>query len=256
MLVAIVALSPGAMVPAAASGDRPSVYGAILQDHGQAAPEISTDELKVVLASGSAIVFDARPRNEYAVAHIPGSVNLDETKLGRFTQTYGDLAAAIVVYSNGPFCDLARIKSDELVRLGYSRVSRYQLGLPVWRLLGNAAETSLQGFREVFRSGNAVIVDVRRRDEYAAGTIPTAQSIRAGEASLAKEDRRLRYLDPNTRIVVFADSAREARGVAEEISRNAFPNSSYFGGTYQDLKREKFFVERKPSPNFLDGLTR
>ena len=165
--------------------------------------------MKAVLSSGSAIVFDARPKNEYAVAHIPGSVNLDETKLGRFTQTYGDLAAAMVVYSNGPFCDLARIKSDELARLGYSRVSRYQLGLPVWRLLGNAAETSLQGFREIFRAGNAVIVDARSRAEYTAGTMPTAQSIRAGEASLAKEDRRLRYLDPNTRIVVFADGARE-----------------------------------------------
>ena len=255
-LVAIVALSPGANAPAAASGVKPSVYDAILQDHGRAAPEISTDELKAVLATGSAIVFDARPKKEYAVAHIPGSVNLDDTKLGRFTQTYADLAAAMVVYSNGPFCDLARTTSDELVRLGYSRVSRYQLGLPVWRLLGNAAETSLQGFREIFRAGNAVIVDARSRAEYAAGTMPTAQSILAGEASGAKEDRRLRYLDTTTRIVVFANGAREARGVAEEISRNAFPNSSYFGGTYQDLKREKFFVERKPSPYFFDDLIR
>lgn len=131
-LLAIVALSPGAIAPAAASGAKPSVSAAILQDHGRAAPEISTDELKAVLFAGSAIVFDARPKNEFAVAHIPGSVNLDETKLGRFAQTYGDLAAAMIVYSNGPFCDPARIKSDELARLGYTRVSRCQLGLPAW----------------------------------------------------------------------------------------------------------------------------
>jgi rhodanese-related sulfurtransferase len=212
--------------------------------------------MKAVLASGSAIVFDARPRDEYAIAHIPGSINLDETRLGRFTQTYGDQTAAMVVYSNGPFCDLARTKSDELVRLGYTNVSRYQLGLPVWRILGNAAETTLDGFREIFRMRNAVIVDARPRAEYAAGTIPTAQSILAGEAGRARQDHRLRYLDPNIRIVVFANSAREARGVAEEISRNAYPNSSYFSGTYQDLKREKFFLERKPSPYFLDGLSR
>ena len=202
------------------------------------------------------MVFDARPPNEYAIAHIPGSINLDDTHLGRFTQNYADHDAPMIVYSNGPFCDLARIKSDELLRLGYSNVSRYQLGLPLWRLLGNAAETSLKGFRELFRAGNAVIVDARSRAEYLAGTVPTAQSILAGEASKAKQDRRLRYLDPNTRIVVFAGSAREARGVAEEISRNAFPNSSYFSGTYQDLKREKFFLERAPSPQFLDGLSR
>jgi len=53
---------------------------------------------------------------------------------------------------------------------------------------------------------------------------------------------------------VCVDAA--ARGVAVEISRNAFPNSSYYGGTYQDLKREKFFVERPPSPQFLDNLSR
>ena len=106
-------------------------------------------------------------------------------------------------------------------------------------------------FAKSFTRAMPLIVDARTRAEYAVGTIPTAQSILAGEASKAKLDRRLRYLDPNTRIVVFANSAREARGVAEEISRNAYPNSSYFGGTYQQLLREKFFLERKPSASFF-----
>ncbi len=256
MLVALLTCWPAAARAAAASGAKPSVYEAVLEEQGRGTPEISTGEMNAVLSTGSAIVFDARPPNEYAIAHIPGSINLDEKALGRFTQTYADPTAAMVVYSDGPFCDLARNKAGELRRLGYVKVSRYQLGLPLWRMLGNAAETSLQGVREIFRSGNAVIVDARSRAEYAAGTMPTAQSIRAGEAGQAKQDRRLRYLDPNTRIVVFANSAREARGVAEEISRNAFPNSSYFGGTYQELKREKFFVERPPSPVFLEGLNR
>lgn len=248
MLVVIFTCWPGAIPAAAASGARPSVYEAVLEEQGRGTAEISTDEMKAILSKGSAIVFDARPRNEYVLAHIPGSINLDEKELGRFTQTYADPSAAMVVYSDGPFCDLARVKSNELTRLGYLKVSRYQLGLPLWRMLGNAAETSLQGVREIFRTGNGVIVDARSRAEYSAGTLPTAQSILAGEAGKAKQDRRLQYLDPNTRIVVFANSPREARGVAEEISRNAFPNSSYFGGTYQELKREKFFVERTPSP--------
>lgn len=256
VFAAIAAFGVGAIPPSVASNARPSVYEATLEEQGRTTPEISTDEIKAILAKGSAIVFDARPKDEYAIAHIPGSINLDERQLGRITQTYPEPATAMVVYSDGPFCDLARTKSDELVRLGYSKVSRYQLGLPVWRILGNTAETTLEGFRQIFRAGNAVIVDARNRAEYVAGTIPTAQSILAGEASRAKQDRRLRYLDPNTRIVVFANSAREARGVAEEISHNAYPNSSYFGGTYQELKREKFFLERIPSPYFLDGLTR
>lgn len=255
-LVAAFACCTGTARSAGAAGPRPSVYEAVSAAEARGTPEISTAEMNAFLSGGGAIVFDARPANEYALAHIPGSINLDARTLGRFTQTYADPTAAMVVYSDGPFCDLARIKAGELLRLGYQNVSRYQLGLPLWRILGNAAETSLQGLREIFRSGNGVIVDARSRAEYAAGTIPTAQSILAGEAGKAKQDRRLRYLDPNTRIVVFANSAREARGVAEEISRNAFPNSSYFGGSYQELKREKFFLERTPSPYFLDGLDR
>lgn len=256
VLTAIFACSPGAVASAPASSVRPNVRDAILEEQGRATPEVSTNEMNAILAKGSAIVFDARPESEYAIAHIPGSINLDARQLGRFTQNYTDRTSAMVVYSDGPFCDLARSRAEELVRLGYSNVRRYQLGLPVWRILGNAAETSVEGFRAVFRTGNAVIVDARSRAEYAAGTAPTAQSILAGEAGKAKQDHRLRYLDPNTRIVVFANSALEARGVAEEISRNAFPNSSYFGGTYQQLKREKFFLERTPSPYFLDGLSR
>jgi rhodanese-related sulfurtransferase len=255
-LTAMFACWPGAAGSAAASSVRPDIRDAILEQQSQATAEISTNEMNAILAKGSAIVFDARPENEYAIAHIPGSVNLDARQLGRFTQNYTDRTAAMVVYSDGPFCDLARSRAGDLARLGYSNVRRYQLGLPVWRILGNAAETSLAGFRAMFRTGNAVIVDARSRAEYAAGTVPTGQSILAGEAGKAKQDHRLRYLDPNTRILVFANSAREARGVAEELSRNAFPNSSYFGGTYQELKREKFFLERAPSPYFLDGLSR
>ena len=250
------ACGPGTALTAAASDTRPSVHEALLEPHARGTPEISTEQMEAILATGSAIVFDARPQEEYEIAHIPGSVNLDERRLGRFTQMYPDASAPMVVYSNGPFCELARSKSEALVRMGYTRVSRYQLGLPLWRLLGNAAETSVQGVRETFLARNAVLVDARPRAEYAAGTIPAAQSILAGEAKQAKQDRRLRYLDPNIRIVVFANSPREARSVATEISRNAYPNSSYFGGSYQDLKREKFFPERKPSPYFLDGLSR
>ena len=71
----------------------------------------------------------------------------------------------------------------------------------------------------------------------------------------AKEDRRLRYYDHNTQIVVFANNAAEARAVAEELARNAYPNSGYFGGSYNELKRAKLFSERKPSLSYLDALT-
>ncbi len=256
VLVAMAACLAAAAAPAIASKARPSVFDATLEEQGQKTPEVSTDELKAMLAKGSAILFDARLPEEYAAAHIPGSLNLDEKQLGRFTQSFPDRATSIVLYSNGPFCDRARLRSEDLARLGYSKISRYQLGLPVWRVLGNTSETSLQGFRQVVRDSNAVIVDARSRAQYAAGTVPGAQPILAGEVSQAEKDRRLRYYDHNTRMIIFANDAGEARVVAEEFIRNAYSNASYFGGTYDELKRARFFTERKPSSSNLDDSTR
>jgi len=255
-LVAMAAWLACPCAPAFASKARPSIYETTLEEQNQKTPELATDELKALLAKGGAIVFDARPVEEYAIAHIPGSLILDEKQLGRFTQSFPDRSISIVLYSNGPFCELARLRSEDLLRLGYTRISRYQLGLPVWRALGNTAETSLQGFRQVARDSNAVIVDARSRAEYAAGTVPGAQAILAGEVSKAEKDRRLRYLDHSTRVIVFANNEGGARAVADELARHAYSNTSYFGGTYVELKRAKFFTERKPSASDLDDLTK
>jgi rhodanese-related sulfurtransferase len=255
VLLAMATCLDASAAPAITSKVRPSVFDTTLEEPGQKTSEVSTDELKAILAKGGAFLFDARLPEEYATAHIPGSLSLDEKQLGRFTQSFPDRSTSIVLYSNGPFCDLARLRAEDLLRLGYSRVIRYQLGLPVWRALGNTAETSLQGFRQIVRDSNTVIVDARSRAQYAAGTVPGAQPILAGEVSKAETDRRLRYYDHSTRIIVFADDAGEARVVAEELIRNAYSNASYFGGTYEELKRAKFFTERKPSSPKSDDLT-
>jgi rhodanese-related sulfurtransferase len=255
-LVAVSVWAACASPPVFASKARPSVYETTLEEQNQKTPELATEELKALMAKGSAILFDARPAEEFAIAHIPGSLVLDEKQLGRFTQSFPDRSVSIVVYSNGPYCDRARLRSEELLRLGYTRISRYQLGLPVWRALGNTAETSLQGFRQVARDSNTFIVDARSRAEYAAGTVPGAQAILAGEVSKAEKDRRLRYMDHSTRVIVFANSAVDARAVADELARNAYSNASYFGGAYTELKRAKFFTERKPSASDLDDLTK
>lgn len=256
VLLGTAACLAAAAAPVSASKARPSVYETTLEEHDQKTVEVSTDELRTILAKGSAIVLDARPTEEYAIAHIPGSLSLDERQLGRFTQSFPDRASSIVLYSNGPFCDRARLRSEDLLRLGYTRISRYQLGLQVWRALGNTAETSLPGFRQVVRDSNAVLVDARSRAQYAAGTVPGALPIVAGEVSKAEKDRRLRYYDHSTRMIVFANNAGEARVVAEEFGRNAYSNASYFGGSYEELKRARFFTERKPSPSNLEELAR
>jgi 3-mercaptopyruvate sulfurtransferase SseA len=65
-----------ALLIAAARTQVPSVFDAILAEPGQRTGEVSTTELKKILAERSATILDARPHLEYAISHIPGALNV------------------------------------------------------------------------------------------------------------------------------------------------------------------------------------
>jgi Rhodanese-like domain len=53
-----------------------NIYTATLGESGVKTPEISTEELRSILAERSAMVFDVRSGMEFASGHIPGAVNV------------------------------------------------------------------------------------------------------------------------------------------------------------------------------------
>ena len=226
----------------AVAQSQPTVHQTTLGEAGQQTPEVTTEEVQRILAIKSEPLLDVRSAQEYAIAHIPGSINLYEKEVERITQAYPDKTARMVLYCNGPFCGKSKRLSEQLVKLGYTNVRRYQLGLPVWRALGHTVQTDLEGFKYVFKADKtAVYVDARSPSEVAKASVPGAVNIQAGEAEKANEDGRLPHKDKGTRVIVFADTAEEARRVAEEIARKAYWNSSYFGGTFAELKSEKLW---------------
>ena len=239
-LAVVVAL---AGVPHATSAQSiPTVHRTTLGETGQATPEVSTEEIVRILASGSEPLLDVRSPEEFAIAHIPGSINLYEREVELVRQRYPDKATRLVFYCNGPFCGKSKRLSEQLVALGYTNVRRYQLGLPVWRALGHTVQTDLGGFRYVYKGDKtAVYVDARGAAAAAKGTVPGAVFIQPGEAEKANEDGRLPYKDKGTRVIVFADTVDAARKVAEEIAGKAYWNSSYFGGTFADLRAAKLW---------------
>ena len=222
-------LETGAVL--AGGADRPpAVAQATLAETDAATPEVSTEELEAILAAGSAPVLDVRSAREYAIAHIPGSVNIWEKEMEQIEATYPDRAAPLVLYCNGPYCGKSRRTSAELRKRGYTNVRRYQLGLPVWRALGRTVQTDLEGLRYIVEGDRtAVLVDART--DAAGAPVPGAVRIRRGEAEAANEDGRLPNRDKGTRVIVFGANPAEARAVAEEIAHKAYWNSSYFGAT-------------------------
>ena len=201
-------------------------------------PEISTEEVQRILIDKSAPVIDVRSEKEYAIAHLPGSINIYEKETDAIVNRFPDKGAALIIYCNGPFCHKVKRVAEQLIKRGYTNVRRYQLGLPVWRAFGNTVQTDMPGFKYIFAADKtAVFVDARSKEEFKVGTVPGAVNVQAGEAEAANTDGRLPYTDKGTRIIVFADKPEKARAVAEEIAQKAFWNSSYFGGTLDELKQ-------------------
>jgi rhodanese-related sulfurtransferase len=234
-----------------------SVYLATLREANQKTPEVSTDELRQILASGSAVVLDARPHLEYAMSHIPGARNV-APKPGVSMSMYvsdvaeveqlvgGDRSRPLILYCNGPFCGKSKRLSEELLAAGFTSVRRYQLGIPVWRALVGLTEIEIEAVQQVFQKDRtAVFLDARSSEAFARGSLTGARSIPqgavqpgkdVGEVRSAKDDGRLPMEDHNTRIVIFGRDGAQARALAEAIAREAFHNVSYFNGTYDALR--------------------
>ncbi|HEY4729551.1 MAG TPA: rhodanese-like domain-containing protein [Myxococcales bacterium] len=165
------------------------ISSATLAEPGAKTPEVSTQELREILANRAATVLDSRPRAEYAVSHIPGALNVsakpgvpissyvsDVAEIGRLVQNRKD--TPLVLYCNGPFCGKSKRLAEELVAAGYTSVRRYQLGIPVWRALGGVTVIEPDALGRVFREDRtAVFIDVRSAEEFAKGSVQGAKNI-------------------------------------------------------------------------------
>jgi rhodanese-related sulfurtransferase len=246
LALAMAVMLAGFGVSSAAGG---SIFQATLEEPNQRTAEVGTEEIRRILADGSAIVLDSRKYSEYASGHIPGARSAapepgapPEAFIAEVERHVGgDKATALVLYCNGQYCQASRRLSEQLLAAGFTNVRRYQIGIPVWRALGGTTEMELEAVRRVYElDRTAVFLDARPAEEFQAGTLPGAKNLPpdsveggtlrrgAGEGALPRDDF-------NTRIVVFGGDAAQARALAEAVTRSAMQNVAYFPGTFDDL---------------------
>jgi len=232
------------------------IQNATLGESAAKTPEISTEELRHALEEKSASVFDVRPSLEFAISHIPGTVNVAQ-KPGTSKALYvsdaaeieravgGKKSAPVILYCNGPFCGKSKRVSEDLLAAGFTNVRRYQLGIPVWRALGGLTQIEADGVRYVFPNDHtAVWLDTRSLQDFTKGSLTGAKHIRAEVTQggkdnpamqQAKNDGTLPSNDHNTRIVVFGNDLKLVRAISDAIAKEAFHNVAYFAGTYAEL---------------------
>ena len=231
-----------------------SVYQTTLLEAGQSTSEVTTAELQQILIDKSAVVFDARPVEEFSMSHIPGALNVAQKPgepLSLYTSDvaeidrllHNDRSTAIVLYCNGPFCGKSKRLAADLLAAGYTNIRRYQLGMPVWRALVGINQIELSAVQLVYAADDtAEFVDAR--PQKTGATVRGAVHIPLAEVTAAKDDGRLPMLDHNTRIIVFGESGAQARAVAASLAKNAFDNVTFFDGTVDQLRRELHAANR------------
>jgi len=219
-----------------------NIYQATLAEPNQKTQEVSTEQVRRILADGSAIILDTRKRSEYVAGHIPGARNVDAltptsvAAVERFVN--GDKNKALVLYCNGPFCQASKLLSEQLVAAGFTNVRRYQLGIPIWRALGGPTEVELEGILRIYKvDQTAVFVDARSAEEFAKGSLPGAHNIPVDKLTPDwLRNAPLPRDDFNTRIVLFGRDSVQARTLADEFSKIPWHNVTYFPGTFETLR--------------------
>lgn len=114
-----------------------SVLSGYFHDQDSLEP-VSREELVGRMRSGSVIVLDVRPVDEYEAGHVPGARNIPlhelKKKLSGLPRNQ-----AVVAYCRGPYCVLSFEAVAMLRKRGYT-AQRLEDGLPEWRAAGLPVE--------------------------------------------------------------------------------------------------------------------
>lgn len=100
---------------------------------------VSRQELQARMKDGLVTVLDVRPADEFALAHIPGAINVPAAALeSRLSALAG--AKDLVAYCRGAYCVMSFEVVSKLREKGFT-ARRLEAGMPEWIAAGLPIET-------------------------------------------------------------------------------------------------------------------
>ncbi|MEU4651980.1 MBL fold metallo-hydrolase [Nocardia fluminea] len=202
-------------------------------DRDRSIPAVTAEQLRTELDRGTR-VLDARSPDDFAAAHVRGSVNVGFD--GRFAETGGMVAEIgdriVLITYPGEEQDaalrLARIGSDEAV--GYFNVE-HDGAFPaeLTHLLQAAPRTTVEQLRELLGDGAVTLVDVRNPGEREFGVIPGSKSI-----PLAQLRSRIGELPTGVPIVVHCAGGWRSSVAASLLRSSGIEQVSDLIGGYNE----------------------
>ena len=101
---------------------------------------VSRESLVERLREGAVTLLDLRPRDEFALGHLPNAINIPLPDLENHLDDL-PLDKEVIAYCRGPYCVLSFEAAAALRQRGY-KVRRLQDGYPEWKVAGFPIEGS------------------------------------------------------------------------------------------------------------------
>lgn len=153
----------------------------------------------------ASLIVDSRPAaRRYDIGHIPGAINIPESQFDKLAPTLlpADKNAEIILYCQGPTCDLSAKSALKAEKLGYTNLKVYEAGIPDWEAKGEPPSVSTAFMQKIVaEKADIVLIDSRPARRVASdGTIPGAINI--SDSNFDKEVDKLPQ-DKQKEIIFF-----------------------------------------------------
>jgi glyoxylase-like metal-dependent hydrolase (beta-lactamase superfamily II)/rhodanese-related sulfurtransferase len=189
---------------------------------------IPATELKSMIERG-AIALDVRPAEQFAAAHVPGSINIALS--GQFASwagaVLGTAARPVLIGENPEQISEARMR---LARVGIEDLPGYlDGGIEGWKRTGFALarlqQVTVQELSTRLQSGGLQVLDVRREGEWQAGHIADADWY-----PLDRFKAALPHLEQNALIAVHCKSGYRSMIACSLLQRAGYSVINVIGG--------------------------
>jgi rhodanese-related sulfurtransferase len=103
--------------------------------------DISTDDLKKVIADKKVVLLDVNGSDSFEQGRIPGALNFDAVEKDLAKHLPADKNALIVAYCGNERCTAYQSAAKAAQKLGYKNVKHYSKGIAGWKKAGEKTES-------------------------------------------------------------------------------------------------------------------
>lgn len=206
-------------------------------------PALSATELKSLL-NEDVVALDVRPGDEFATAHVPGSINIALS--GQFASWAGSLlglsARPVLIAASPEQIAEARMR---LARVGIEQVRGYlKGGIEAWTNAGlpvvELPQITVRGLHDRLHAQQASVLDVRREPEWQAGHIGGAVWWPLDHFKVSPPE-----IDRSAPIAVHCKSGYRSMIACSLLQRAGFQNVTNVVGGFDAWVQAKLPVESR-----------